>query len=178
MASQSTPSASFAASLGDAFKRDGDAQKAILVLLKDLIDLRNTVDALVTALNLYAGGTVTFASAAVGDDITVGATTFVATNGAVVLGTATYDIRTSDILAAASFANQVNAHATAGALVTAVSDGVDVVTLTARTPGVTGNAIALSSVDGATTAVTGSGFLTGGMSYAALTGPVTVKATV
>lgn len=123
---------------------------------------KGTVTMATAVANAQAEGTVTFASAATGDDITVGATTFVATEGAVVLGAATYSVDTGDEQAATSFAAQVNAHATASTVVAAVRDG-DEVTLTAIAAGAAGNAIVLTSVDGTTTAVSGSGTLEGGV---------------
>lgn len=135
-----------------------------------------------TALGIHASGTVTFASAAVGDDITVGATTFVATSGAVTPGAATYSIDTSNAAAAASFAAQVNAHAVASTVVWASSSSA-VATLRAIAGGTVGNTVVLTSVDGATTAVTGTGTLTGGGTdtdlpvYASVSGAVvTVRA--
>lgn len=134
------------------------------------------------ALGVHASGTVTFATATVGDDITVGATTFVATSGAVTPGAATYSIDTSNAAAAASFASQVNAHAVASTVVWA-SSALAVATLRAIAGGTVGNTVILTSVDGATTAVTGSGTLTGGGTdtdlpvYASVSGAVvTVRA--
>lgn len=135
-----------------------------------------------TALGIHASGTVTFATATVGDDITIGATTFVATSGAVTLGAATYSIDTSNTAAAASLAAQVNAHAVASTVVWASSSSA-VTTLRAIAGGTVGNTIILTSVDGATTAVTGTGTLTGGgtdtdlPAYASVSGAVvTVRA--
>lgn len=135
-----------------------------------------------TALGIHASGTVTFASAASGDDITVGATTFVATSGAVTPGAATYSIDTGNTAAAASLAAQVNAHAVASQVVWASSSSA-VTTLRAIAGGTAGNSIVLTSVDGVTTAVTGSGTLTGGGTdtdlpvYASVSGAVvTVRA--
>lgn len=113
------------------------------------------------ALGVHASGTVTFATAASGDDITVGETTFVATSGAVTPGAATYSVDTGNTEAAASFAAQVNAHAVASTVVWASSSSA-VATLRAIEGGTAGNTIVLTSVDGVTTAVTGSGTLTGG----------------
>lgn len=113
------------------------------------------------ALGVHASGTVTFASAASGDDITVGATTFVATAGAVTPGAATYSIDTGNNNAATSFASQVNAHAVASQVVWA-SAASAVVTLRSIAGGTVGNTVILTSVDGVTTAVTGTGTLSGG----------------
>lgn len=97
------------------------------------------------------------------DTVTVGATAFTATDGAVVAGQATFDARTSNSAAATSLAAQINAHATAGALVKAVADDDEVI-LYAKAGGTGGNAIALAYAnlgdgDGAT--VSGA-FLAGG----------------
>jgi phage tail sheath gpL-like len=134
------------------------------------------------AVGVHASGTVTFASALVGDDVTVGATTFIATSGAVTPGAATYSIDTNDSAAAASLAAQVNAHAVASTVVWASSLSA-VTTLRAVGGGTAGNSIVLTSVDGVTTAVTGSGTLAGGNTdqdypvYASVSGAVvTVRA--
>lgn len=76
------------------------------------------------------------------DTVTVGATAFTATDGAVTLGQATFDARTSNGSAATSLAAQINAHATAGALVKAVVNNATV-TLYAKVGGTGGNSIAL-----------------------------------
>jgi phage tail sheath gpL-like len=125
-------------------------------------DSANTIASNVaTALGIHASGTVTFATATVGDDITIGATTFVATSGAVTPGAATYSIDTGNTEAAASLAAQVNAHAVASQVVWA-SSALAVCTLRSIAGGTAGNSIVLTSVDGVTTAVTGSGTLAGG----------------
>ena len=95
-----------------------------------------------------ARGTITitnFANLTSGTDdtITVGATAFTATDGAVTPTQATFDARTSNDLAAASLAAQINAHATAGALVEATVSGA-VVTVTAKSNSTSGDTIALS----------------------------------
>ena len=101
------------------------------------------------------------------DEITVGATTFVAQAGAATLGEATFQAASSNDATATSLAAQINAHATAGALVTALAVGA-VVTITAKTataPGALGNVIALAYSDegSSTVGATVSGaFLTGG----------------
>ncbi len=71
---------------------------------------------------------------------------------------------TADALAAA-----INASTTAAIKqVTALSDGVSVVTITSKVGGIAGNGITLTSSDGATLAVTGSGFLASGAADAAV----------
>lgn len=125
-------------------------------------DSANTIAAAVAAaLGVHATGTVTFATAALGDDVTIGATTFVGTVGAVTPGDATYSIDTGDNAAAASLASQVNAHAVASQVVTAVANSA-VVTFRAVQGGDAGNDIVLTSTDGVTLAVSGSGTLEGG----------------
>ncbi len=114
-----------------------------------------------TALGVHASGTVTFNGAAAGDNITIGATTFIATSGTVTPGAATYSIDTGDNEASASFASQVNAHAVASRIVWSSSLS-NVTTLRAIVGGAAGNSIVFTSVDGVTTAVTGSGTLVGG----------------
>jgi hypothetical protein len=89
------------------------------------------------------------------DTVTVGETAFTATDGAVVAGQATFDARTGTSNAATSLAAQINAHATAGALVYAVANGA-VVTIYAKADGVAGNELInltyeqLGTGDGAT----------------------------
>lgn len=80
------------------------------------------------------------------DTITVGATVFTAQAGAATPGTATFQAATSNDATAQSLADQINAHATAGALVEAVADGAEV-TITAKARGTAGNSIALGYTD-------------------------------
>lgn len=80
------------------------------------------------------------------DSVTVGATVFTAQVGAATPGTGTFQAATSNALTAASLAIQINAHATAGALVYAWA--VDaVVYIRAIATGTAGNAIALAYTD-------------------------------
>lgn len=60
------------------------------------------------------------------DEITIGETTFVAQSGAATPGDATFQASSSNDDTATSLATQVNAHATAGDLVTAVADDATV----------------------------------------------------
>ena len=96
-----------------------------------------------------SSGTVTITNIAnlvsgTDDTITIGATAFTATDGAVTPGQATFDARTGTTEAAASLAAQINAHATAGALVYAVANSA-VVTLYAKVEGAgTGHDVATS----------------------------------
>jgi hypothetical protein len=119
-----------------------------------------------------ARGNVTITSYAnllvtAGDVVTIGATAFTAQAGAVTPGGATFRAATSNAATAASLAAQINAHATAGALVYAVVDPTNSakVLLTAFLNGTAGNSIILTYTDngaeiGAT--VSGSGTLAGG----------------
>jgi len=106
-------------------------------------------DAEVTATQ--ASGTVTITSYAnlvsgTDDVVSVGGVAFTAQTGAATLGTATFQAATSNDATAASLAAQINAHATASALVTAVANAA-IVTITAVDAGSGGNAIALGYTD-------------------------------
>jgi hypothetical protein len=99
----------------------------------------------------YATGTVTITDYAAlltttADTIAVAGVTFTAQSGAATLGTATFRAATDNAATAASLAAQINAHATASALVTASVDGA-VVTITANDLGVSGNDIAVAYTD-------------------------------
>lgn len=116
----------------------------------------------------YASGTVTISSYAnlvdTGNDtIAVAGVTFAAQTGAATLGTATFQAATSNDATAASLAAQINAHATAGALVEAEADGA-VVTITSLLPGTEGHYALVYTDNGtATVGATLSGAtLTGG----------------
>lgn len=80
------------------------------------------------------------------DSITIGATVFTAQSGAAVEGDPTFQASTSNEVTATSLAAQINAHATAGALVRAKAIGA-VVNLRAIHGGVAGNSIALAYTD-------------------------------
>lgn len=80
------------------------------------------------------------------DTITVGATVFTAQSGAVTPGDATFRAATGNTETAASLAAQINAHATAGALVKATS-ALGVVTLTAILNTSAADTIALAYAD-------------------------------
>lgn len=84
------------------------------------------------------------------DTLTVGATVFTAQSSAATPGDATFRAATSNSATATSIATQINAHATAGALVYAVANGA-AVTLYSKVAGVgstgTGNDIALAYTD-------------------------------
>jgi hypothetical protein len=77
------------------------------------------------------------------DTVTVGATAFTAQAGAATPGQATFQAATDDATTATSLAAQINAHATAGALVEAVAVGA-VVQIRAKANTVAGDDIALS----------------------------------
>jgi hypothetical protein len=101
-----------------------------------------------------ARGSVTISSYAnlvsgTDDSITVGATVFTAQVGAATLGQTTFQAATSNAATAASLAAQINAHATAGALVYAAVDSVDSakVNITARSNATDGDSIALAYTD-------------------------------
>jgi hypothetical protein len=79
-----------------------------------------------------------------------------------------FDFGSGNALVANSFARAVNASTTAAVQqASATSDGVSVVTVTAKVAGVAGNAVTFTSSDGGTLAVTGSGFLASGSAGAA-----------
>lgn len=80
------------------------------------------------------------------DKVAVAGVEFVAGSGAATPGAATFQAATSNDATAASLAAQINAHAVAGALVTAEAASA-VVTITAKTRGTAGNSIALVYTD-------------------------------
>jgi len=80
------------------------------------------------------------------DAIGVAGVSFVAQAGAAVLGEATFQAATDNNTTAQSLVDQINAHATASALVTASRSGA-IVTITAKNAGSGGNAIALAYTD-------------------------------
>jgi len=129
----------------------------------DTLTINGTV---LTARQHHAKGTVTFSAADAGDNVTIGATTFVGTAGAVTPGAATYSIDTGNNETATSLAAQVTAHAVASTVVTATAASA-VVTLRAVASGTAGNSIVLTSTDGTDVAVSGSGTLSGATAVAA-----------
>ena len=92
-----------------------------------------------------ASGTVALAQASLtaGDIVQVGSVGFVATNGAVTLGQATFDMRTSNNAVGVSLAAQINAHAALAGLVSAVNAS-GTVTITATLNSALSNNIGLS----------------------------------
>lgn len=156
-------SASVACSYGaDGEVRASGTVIAAAVAGADTVTINGTA---LTATQHHARGTATFSSADAGDNITIGATTFVGTAGAVVLGAATYSVDTGNTEAATSLAAQINAHAVASTVVTASSSAA-VVTIRAIAAGTGGNSIVLTSTDGTDLAVSGAGTLTGGAAVA------------
>lgn len=83
------------------------------------------------------------------DTVTIGATAFAAQSGAATLGQAHFRAATSNSATATSLAAQINAHATAGALVVASIDASDAtkVIITAKSNSSSGDTIALDYTD-------------------------------
>lgn len=106
-----------------------------------------------TAQQSRARATLTFASSIAGDTVVINGQTFTAVNGAVTPGQATFDIRTSNTLAAASLVAQVNAYGGSGVagLVT-LKSAAAVATVIANAEGTSGNAITLTTTGGTITA--------------------------
>ncbi len=116
-----------------------------------------------TAAQKRASATATCATVLANTTITVNGQVFTGTAGAVTLGDPTFSIDTGNTETATSLAAQINAYAgvKVAGLVKAKSASA-VVTIYAVTQGTAGNALTLTSSDGATLAVTGSGFLANG----------------
>lgn len=95
-----------------------------------------------------AAGTVALvqASLTAGDIVYVGSVGFVATNGAVTLGAATFDMRTSNDACGISLAAQINAHASLTGVVTAANVS-GTVTVTAVAKGAIGNHVTLAKAN-------------------------------
>jgi hypothetical protein len=116
---------------------DADAGKmSICVLVDDGVHATGNVT--ITDYTKLVSGTP--------DSITVGATVFTAQAGAVVHGGATFRAATSNAATATSLADQINYHATAGALVKAWAVGA-IVRIKALAGGTGGNSIALAYTD-------------------------------
>lgn len=116
----------------------------------------------------HASGLVTITSYAnlvsgTDDVVTVGATAFTAQSGAATPGTGTFQAATSNTATATSLAAQINAHATAGAIVRARATGAKVY-IRAIHGGTAGNSIALAYTDNDTNvgATVSGATLTGG----------------
>ena len=114
-----------------------------------------------TEIGKHASGTITCTGADAADNVTIGATTFVGTAGAVTPGAATYSIDTGDNAAASSLASQINAHAVASTVVHATVSS-NVVTVRHIAGGTAGNSVVLTSTDAVDLAVSGTGTLSGG----------------
>ena len=131
-----------------------DAGKVFICVQVDPGDKAQATATITSYANLVSG---------TDDSITVGATVFTAQVGAATLGTATFQAATSNEVTAQSLVDQINSHATAGALVKATRSG-DIVTIKAKYGGTAGNAIALAYTnnDGNVGASVSGAFLTGG----------------
>lgn len=121
-----------------------------------------TVTLLNALANAFATGTVTCATAVVNDTVTVNGLLYTAVSGAPAEDE--FNIDTGNNETATSLAAQITADTRSGTSgdQTAISASA-VVTITTDVLGVSGNAITLVSSDAGTLAVTGSGFLTGGI---------------
>ncbi len=132
---------------------DGDAGKVYICV--DIEDNHSRGKVTISSYANLVSGT--------DDSVTIGATVFTAQAGAATPGAGTFQAATSNSATATSLAAQINAHATAGALVEALAiDGV--VWLRAVTGGTAGNSIALAYTDNDTNvgAVVTGATLTGG----------------
>lgn len=181
MSTHASDPASFPAGRAVRMNSDGDLSLAVaagrligISLGRSLSDTKKTAvartgEAVPLALELKkASGNATITSYAnlvsgTDDSITIGATVFTAQAGAATPGDATFQAATSNNATAASLAAQINAHATAGALVKAVATNA-VVNLYAKTGGAAGNSIALAYTDNDTNvgATVSGAALTGG----------------
>lgn len=119
-------------------KAPADADAGKLFVCVDVVDDHARGNFTITSYANLVSGT--------DDSVTVGATVFTAQAGAATPGAGTFQAATSNALTAESLAIQINAHATAGALVEAVNDGA-IVYLRAKARGTGGNAIALAYTD-------------------------------
>lgn len=115
---------------------DADAGKAFICV--DLEDNHSRGKVTITNFANLVSGT--------DDSVTIGATVFTAQAGSATLGTGTFQSVTSNSVTAVSLAAQINAHATAGALVEALAIGA-VVWIRALAGGSAGNSIALAYTD-------------------------------
>ena len=123
-------------------------------------------DADVTATAATGNVTITsYANLVSGTDdvVTINGTAFTAQTGAATLGTGTFQAATSNDITAASLAAQINAHEDLDGEVTASVVGA-IVTITAVTTGIAGNAITLAYTDNDTNvgATVSGAVLTGG----------------
>lgn len=120
--------------------------------VKPMIDAdAGKINICVDVVDNHAKGLITITSYAnlvsgTDDSVTVGATVFTAQVGAATPGATTFQAATSNTATATSLAAQINAHATAGALVYATSL-LGVVTIRAIAEDTGGNAIVLGYTD-------------------------------
>jgi len=123
-----------------------------------------TVTAVSAVANTYATGTVTCASALAGDTVTVNGLLYTGVAGARSDNTE-FSIDTSDAATGIDLNAAVTADVRSGTSgdISAADNGAGVVTFTTDVAGTAGNAITLVSSNGTRLAVTGSGFLTGGV---------------
>lgn len=119
---------------------------------EDMIDAQAEGVATITSYANLVSGTA--------DTLAVAGVTFTAQAGAATPGTATFQAATSNDITAASLAAQINAHATAGALVEATALAA-VVTIKAKLAGWAGNDIAVVYVDNSSAGLTLSGLESG-----------------
>jgi hypothetical protein len=153
--------------MGASARKDyvGSAAKGTLTLVSAAIATKatGTVTLASAVANTFAFGTVTLASALAGDTVTVNGLLYTGVAGAKANNTE-FSIDTSDTAAGIDLADSINNDArvgTSGDISATESTGV--VTMTSDVAGVAGNAITLVSSNGTRAAVTGSGFLTGGV---------------
>lgn len=123
-------------------------------------NLTGSVDASVSSADpVAASATITCASVAADDTVTIGKTTLTAK--ASPSNENQFDQSGTDTADATSLAAKINAHSVLSKIVSASSSGA-VVTVTALDKGILGNHIALASSNGTRLAVTGSGYLASG----------------
>jgi phage tail sheath gpL-like len=118
---------------------------------------------------VQASGTVTCASVAAADTVTINGV--VLTASSTPSGEAQFEIDGTDAQDAAALAAIINAHSTLQYVVSASAAASGVVTITALQPGVIGNAITLASSNGTRAAVSGARLANGAGSAVA---PITV----
>lgn len=147
------------------FAKSGNAHRClqnVRNLLHGLISgaLLGAVTSSVSASDpVAASGTVTCASVADADTVTLGKIVLTAKTSP--SGSAQWARGVSNTADAAALAACINAHTTLSTLVSATSAAA-VVTITANARGSVGNHIGLASSSGTTLAVTGSGYLSSG----------------
>jgi phage tail sheath gpL-like len=146
-------------------KRGSDRDKEGLRSLRNFLRaIPNQTRAIIdvqtgSAAPVAASGTVTCASVAVNDTVTIGNVTFTAK--ASPASETEFSQAGSDTADGASLAAKINAHSTLQYAVSA-SAASGVVTITCKQKGVIGNCVGLTSSNGTRLAVSGSGFLASG----------------